>query len=191
MESLREGTLWDTSDVEGVQFIDDPLAILDEGPRLPETPSVLRPVTGVEIFDEVDASRLHMVVECLEGGDEMPIDVTPVIDEDIDRGDPPSDLGQGGGIVLTPDDDLDILEVGLHKLTTGIDVQTIDPTLPPEVVVPHLQRAPLTDPYLEDHRILPDEPLEVPVVDLEVVVPFVDEVGFGNLEEEFLEFIHG
>src|SRR4030095_12554983 len=58
-----------------------------------------------------------------------------------------------------------------------------------EVVAPHLQRPALRHAELDDHRGLAAKAREVPVIDVEVVLPLVDETA-GVLVEIPLEVVH-
>ena len=126
----------------------------------------------MHVLAEIDAARLEMVVELAEGDDLLVHGMAAVVDQDVDARHLPAHLGEELRVLLVPDQDGRgrVLELPAARIYVDAD----DLRAGSEVFVPHLQRAAVGDPDLDDHRAFPAKPLEMAVIDLEVVVPLVD-----------------
>ena len=125
------------------------------------------------VFAEVDPARLQVRIELAQRGDLLDHGVAAVVDDDVDVRELLADAGEERGVGLVADQDGG--RVVLELLAARVDVDTDDPCPGAEVVVPHLQRAAVEHADLEHHRLPAAEALEVTVVDLEVVMPLVDQ----------------
>src|SRR5882672_3204813 len=114
-----------------------------------------------------------MEVELLQGRDLLRRGVPAVVDEDVDARHGLADLGEEAAVGLVADENggRRVLEL----LAPRVDVDADDAGAGAEVLMPHLQRSALEHADFDHDGRLAAEPLEMPVIDLEVVVPLVDE----------------
>jgi len=171
-----------------VLLIHQRLRVLNEGARVPVAAPLFRPVTGMQVLDQEDSAVPYRRPHLLEGGDLLGHGVTTVLDQYIDRADLLAQSAKERPILLVTKDDLDA-GAG-HARAAGIDVDTNDPGVRAEIVPPHLQRAALINTKLDHgHRPIPVR-RKVPMVDVEIVDPLVDQRA-GIVAEVFLERILG
>jgi hypothetical protein len=75
----------------------------------------------------------------------------------------------------------------------GLDVNAVDMAMVPEVAPPHIQTSATVNPDLQDLNMCVSKFAEVPLVDIEVMIPFPDTAALSSLFEEGAESIrrHG
>src|SRR6266704_1066382 len=122
-------------------------------------------------FAAIHAVGLDVRVELLERRDLLRHRVSAVVDQDVDMRHAPAHLGKEPAVALVADEYRRgfILEAAAAR----IDVDAHDAGPRTEIVVPHLQGSSVEDADFHDDRRAAPESGEVPVVDLEVVVPLV------------------
>src|SRR6266702_377515 len=133
--------------VPAVEPVDQRLAVFEKGSFAAMPAAEFRHERGVNVFAEVDAVGLDVGVKLLEGGDLLRHLVSAVVDQDVDMRHAPAHLGKEPAVALVADEyrRAFILEAAAAR----IDVD-----------------------FHDDRRAAPESG-EVPVVDLEVVVPLV------------------
>src|SRR6266581_2048880 len=157
--------------VPAVEPVDQRLAVFEKGSFAAMPAAEFRHERGVNVFAEVDAVGLDVGVKLLEGGDLLRHLVSAVVDQDVDMRHAPAHLGEEPAVALVADEYRRgfILEAAAAR----IDVDAHDAGPRTEIVVPHLQGSSVEDADFHDDRRAAPESGEVPVVDLEVVVPLV------------------
>ncbi len=96
-----------------------------------------------------------------------------VVDDDVDARKAPPHLGEKLPVRLVADQDADAIL--LERPAARVDVEADDLRARAEVLAPHLQRAAVEHADFQHHRRSAAEGGEVTVVDLEVVVPLLDQ----------------
>src|SRR6266705_1992650 len=157
--------------VPAVEPVDQRLAVFEESSFAAMPAAEFRHERGVNVFAEVDAVGLDVGVKLLEGGDLLRHLVSAVVDQDVDMRHAAAHLGKEPAVALVAD------EYGrgfiLEAAAARVDVDPHDAGPRTEIVVPHLQRSSVEDADFHDDRRAAPESGEVPVVDVEVVVPLV------------------
>ena len=170
----------------GMQPVDEVLAVLDERTAAPTAPAEFIPIRGVQVFAQVHPVRNHQREQCLEGSNLLLHGVPAVVDQDVDGRQRVGQRAQELAIALVANEDL---HAGLFEaLAVRVDVDAEDLGLGAEVVAPHLHRPALRHPELHDVDRPVAKPREVAVVDLEIVIPLVNQPA-GVLVEELLQVV--
>src|SRR6266536_878173 len=157
--------------VPAVEPVDQRLAVFEKGSFAAMPAAEFRHERGVNVFAEIDAVGLDVGVKLLEGGDLLRHLVSAVVDQDVDMRHASAHLGEEPAVALVADEYRRgfILEAAAAR----IDVDPHDAGPRTEIVVPHLQGSSVEDADFHDDRRAAPESGEVPVVDVEVVVPLV------------------
>src|SRR5713226_8862938 len=172
--------------VPAVEPVDQRLAVFEKGSFAAMPAAEFRHERGVNVFAEVDAFGLDVGVELLEGGDLLRHLVSAVVDQDVDMRHASAHLGEEPAVALVAD------EYGrgfiLELATAWIDINADNAGTRAEIVVPHLQGSPVENPDFQENRRAVPKAGEVPVVDVEVVVPLLYQAPW-IVEEVFGERI--
>src|SRR5262249_42526187 len=164
------------------------LGSLDSVPRDLGPAAILGQEGGVNVLPQVDALRLNVQVQLLERDDLLRHRVPAVVDENVDPGDGVAHLGKEGAVGLVADENggRRVLELPAAR----VDVDTDDARPGSEVVMPHLQRSAVESAHLDHHGRAAPEPFEVAMIDLEIMMPLVDEPA-RIVEEIILQRVRG
>jgi len=105
-----------------MQFIDEPLRLLDKGAYSAQAALILFPISGVQVFDHVDTVLAHAGIEEFERGRDVAHHMAAVIQNDIRRSKFIDDLPEKLQIALIADPNRNLIL--FHHFTGGIDVNT-------------------------------------------------------------------
>jgi hypothetical protein len=111
-----------------------------------------------------------------------------VVDQDID---PRNSFRQGfqeSSVFLIAYEYLDLLLFDLLAMRIDVYPEYFAPG--PEIVFPHLQRASLRNTEFNNVRVGAAKTREVPLINVEVMLPFVDQ-STGIFIEVFVKIVHG
>ncbi len=136
--------------------------------------AVLLEVRRVQVLDDVHGVAGHLRVEAFERGPHVWHLVAPVVEDDVRHAKLLDESAEERGVGLVADTHVDAGRLVPRAL--GVDIDTDDGGIRPEVALPHLERPALRHPDLE-HRDGPVDPRgEVALVDREVMPPLVDDL---------------
>uniref|UniRef100_E6PYF2 Uncharacterized protein n=1 Tax=mine drainage metagenome TaxID=410659 RepID=E6PYF2_9ZZZZ len=171
----------------GVEFVDEGLGQLDEGAFAAESATVLVPVGGVEVFNEIDAVGRGAGIEIAEGINDVSHLVAAIVENDVWRAKLVEDGLQKSCVGLAADANGDLVFGELCAL--GVDVDADDLSVGAEVTLPHLCGAATAAADLEKEQRAVDVAAEVGLVGGEIVGPLVD--GALLVIEKFRPETHG
>jgi hypothetical protein len=142
----------------------------------------------MQVLAKIDAVRLDVRIQLLEAGDLLRHSVPAVVDHDVDVRKARAHLAQETAVGLVADHHVD--RIGLELATARIEVDADDARAAAEVMAPHFELAAVVDADLDHHRRAAAEGGEMAVIDLEVVVPLVDQPP-GIVAEVFRQRVGG
>src|SRR6185437_3789360 len=160
----------------GIGFIDQFFEELDESAGLAHAAVVfVLPVRGAQVFAGIDAVFLEVRKQRAERDKLVFIGMTAVVDNDIEGAGFRRDAFEEDGIALAADEDFGAGR--FESLATRIDVDADDARLWSEILAPDFQRAATGDADFHQRDVVVAEAREVSVVDLEIMLPLVDDVA--------------
>src|SRR5205809_1748037 len=161
--------------VPAIEPVDQRLAVLEESSLAAIPAAVFRHERSVSVLAQIDPVRLDVRIQLLERGDLLRHGMSAVVDQDVDVRDALAHLGKKTAVGLVADENGGrfILEL----FASGIDVDADNVCPGAEIVLPHLQRPAMEDADFDHDGRAAAKGLEVTMVDLEVVVPFVDQAS--------------
>src|SRR5437773_849894 len=176
----RPGELVDRQDrvvarVPAIEPVDQRLAVLEESSLAAIPAAVFRHERSVSVLAQIDPVRLDVRIQLLERGDLLRHGMSAVVDQDVDVRDALANLGKRTAVRLVADENG--CRFIIELFASGIDVDADDVRPGAETVLPHLQRPAMEDADFDHDGRAAAKGLEVTMVDLEVVVPFVDQAS--------------
>jgi hypothetical protein len=156
-----------------VQFVNQILAGFDKRFLSPEAAFIFRPISGMQIFYQVNTVTPQLRIEHRKRRVDMRHDMTAVIQDNVGHTKLPDDLAQKDLIRLIADANVNLVLTELFALRP--QVYPYDSGVRAQVSFPHLQGPALAATYLEENDVGIYEFGEMALVNGKVVLPLVNE----------------
>jgi hypothetical protein len=167
--------------VPGVELVDMLLGVFNEGIRVAVSAAVLTPIAGVQVLSDVDAMAIDGREQFLETDHQVFHAMPTVIDQHVDTSAMRAQLTEEAAIGLAADQDF---AAGFQNIGAfGIDIDPDDARLRAQVLTPQLQRAAVKHADFDQGDGLSAKALQMAMVDVEVMQPFVDGAAQMGIEQ--------
>lgn len=153
--------------------IDQILDQFDRTTLLAVTAFPIPPISGVKVFDRINAAAAERRPKQFEAGALVAPDVRPVVEDDVGLPDFLDDRPEKGGIVLRADaNEIGRVDPGR---TGAVDVEATDRRPRSKIIAPHLERPAFGNANLEEHEVGVAPGSEIAIVKVQIIDPFVDQ----------------